>query len=180
MTPDERFMGQALGLARRAYGRTSPNPMVGAVLVQKGRVIGRGWHHRAGAPHAEVEALADAARRGHAVQGSTIYVTLEPCCTHGRTPPCTEALVRAGVSRVVVAAIDPNPSHAGQGLDLLRQAGISVESGVLERWMAGSPPLPDQANGSAARAIFCTRIGCGHFVTPSWWGRARCAMIIRG
>ena len=132
MTPDERFMGQALGLARRAYGRTSPNPMVGAVLVRKGRVIGRGWHQRAGAPHAEVEALADAARRGHAVQGSTIYVTLEPCCTHGRTPPCTEALVRAGVSRVVVAAVDPNPSHAGRGLDLLRQAGISVESGVLE------------------------------------------------
>lgn len=132
MTPDARFMGQALGLARRAYGRTSPNPMVGAVLVREGQVIGRGWHHRAGLPHAEVEALADAARRGHPVAGATIYVTLEPCCTQGRTPPCTEALIRAGVSRVVVAAVDPNPRHAGHGLELLRRAGMTVESGVLE------------------------------------------------
>jgi diaminohydroxyphosphoribosylaminopyrimidine deaminase/5-amino-6-(5-phosphoribosylamino)uracil reductase len=131
MTVDERFMAQALGLAKRAYGRTSPNPMVGAVLVREGQVIGRGWHHKAGAPHAEVEALADAARRGHAVAGATIYVTMEPCCTYGRTPPCTEALMRAGVSRVVVAAVDPNPRHAGRGLELLRQAGITVDSGAL-------------------------------------------------
>ena len=131
MTVDERFMAQALGLAKRAYGRTSPNPMVGAVLVREGQVIGRGWHQKAGAPHAEVEALADAARRGHAVAGATIYVTMEPCCTYGRTPPCTEALMRAGVSRVVVAAVDPNPRHAGRGLELLRQAGITVDSGAL-------------------------------------------------
>ena len=131
MTVDERFMAQALGLAKRAYGRTSPNPMVGAVLVREGQVIGRGWHHKAGAPHAEVEALADAARRGHAVAGATIYVTMEPCCTYGRTPPCTEALMRAGVSRVVVAAVDPNPRHAGRGHELLRQAGITVDSGAL-------------------------------------------------
>lgn len=131
MTVDERFMAQALGLAKRAYGRTSPNPMVGAVLVREGQVIGRGWHHKAGAPHAEVEALADAARRRHAVAGATIYVTMEPCCTYGRTPPCTEALMRAGVSRVVVAAVDPNPRHAGRGLELLRQAGITVDSGAL-------------------------------------------------
>lgn len=131
MTVDERFMAQALRLAKRAYGRTSPNPMVGAVLVREGQVIGRGWHHKAGAPHAEVEALADAARRRHAVAGATIYVTMEPCCTYGRTPPCTEALMRAGVSRVVVAAVDPNPRHAGRGLELLRQAGITVDSGAL-------------------------------------------------
>ena len=131
MTPDERFMAQALRLAKRAYGRTSPNPLVGAILVRDGEVIGRGWHHKAGAPHAEVEALADADRRRHAVVGATIYVTLEPCCTHGRTPPCTEALMRAGVSRAVVAAVDPNPRHAGHGLDLLQQAGITVQSGVL-------------------------------------------------
>lgn len=131
MTVDERFMAQALRLAKRAYGRTSPNPMVGAVLVREGQVIGRGWHHKAGAPHAEVEALADAARRGYAVAGATIYVTMEPCCTYGRTPPCTEALMRAGVSRVVVAAVDPNPRHAGRGLELLRQAGITVDSGAL-------------------------------------------------
>ena len=132
MTPDEQFMVQALRLAKRAYGQTSPNPMVGAVLVQDGEVIGRGWHHRAGAPHAEIEALADAARRQRSVSGATVYVTLEPCCTHGRTPPCTEALIRAGVSRVVVAAVDPNPRHAGQGLVRLREAGITVDSGVLE------------------------------------------------
>ena len=132
MTPDEQFMDQALRLAKRAYGQTSPNPMVGAVLVQDGEVIGRGWHHRAGAPHAEIEALADAARRQRSVSGATVYVTLEPCCTHGRTPPCTEALIRAGVSRVVVAAVDPNPRHVGQGLVRLREAGITVDSGVLE------------------------------------------------
>jgi diaminohydroxyphosphoribosylaminopyrimidine deaminase/5-amino-6-(5-phosphoribosylamino)uracil reductase len=143
MTVDERFMAQALGLAKRAYGRTSPNPMVGAVLVREGQVIGRGWHHKAGAPHAEVEALADAARRGHAVAGATIYVTMEPCCTYGRTPPCTEALMRAGVSRVVVAAVDPNPRHAGRGLELLRQAGITVDSGALA---AGSQRLNEAFN----------------------------------
>ena len=132
MTPDEQFMVQALRLAKRAYGQTSPNPMVGAVLVQDGEVIGRGWHHRAGAPHAEIEALADAARRHRSASGATVYVTLEPCCTHGRTPPCTEALIRAGVRRVVVAAVDPNPRHAGQGLVRLREAGITVDSGVLE------------------------------------------------
>lgn len=132
MTPDEQFMVQALRLAKRAYGQTSPNPMVGAVLVQDGEVIGRGWHHRAGAPHAEIEALADAARRHRSASGATVYVTLEPCCTHGRTPPCTEALIRAGVTRVVVAAVDPNPRHAGQGLVRLREAGITVDSGVLE------------------------------------------------
>ena len=132
MTPDEQFMVQALRLANRAYGQTSPNPMVGAVLVQDGEVIGRGWHHRAGAPHAEIEALADAARRHRSVSGATVYITLEPCCTHGRTPPCTDALIRAGVTRVVVAAVDPNPRHAGRGLVLLREAGITVDSGVLE------------------------------------------------
>ena len=132
MTPDEQFMAQALRLAKRAYGQSSPNPLVGAVLVQDGEVIGRGWHHRAGAPHAEIEALADAARRQRAVSGATVYVTLEPCCSHGRTPPCTDALMRAGVSRVVVAAVDPNPRHAGHGLVLLREAGITVDSGVLE------------------------------------------------
>lgn len=132
MTPDERWMARALTLARRASGQTSPNPRVGAVLVRDGEEIGRGWHRRAGLPHAEIEALADAGRRGHSVSGATIHVTLEPCCTHGRTPPCTDALIRVGLSRVVVGAVDPNPRHAGHGLELLRQAGLTVESGVLE------------------------------------------------
>src|SRR5581483_7590478 len=129
---DVEFMRLALRLARRGAGQTSPNPMVGAVLVKGGRIIGRGWHHRAGMPHAEIEALHDAWRRGHAAKGATLYVTLEPCSTHGRTPPCTEAIHAAGIRRVVVAATDPNPAHAGRGYRLLRRRGIAVTLGVLE------------------------------------------------
>ena len=128
---DIRFMRLALGLARRACGRTSPNPMVGAVLVKRGTVIGQGWHRTAGGPHAEIEALRGAAKNGHSPKGATLYVTLEPCCTHGRTPPCTEALIAAGIRRVVVGAVDPNPKHAGRGYRLLRRAGIKVNHGVL-------------------------------------------------
>ncbi len=124
-------MRLALRLALRGCGQTSPNPMVGAVLVKSGRLIGRGWHRRAGQPHAEIEALGDAARRGRSVRGATLYVTLEPCCTAGRTPPCTEAITRSGIARVVAAATDPNPNHAGRGFDLLRQAGVKVGHGVL-------------------------------------------------
>lgn len=105
--------------------------MVGAVLVKRGEVLGRGWHRRAGGPHAEVEALRDAARRDHDPRGATLYVTLEPCCTHGRTPPCTDAIIAAGIARVVVAATDPNPAHAGRGFRILRRAGIEVVTGVL-------------------------------------------------
>jgi len=124
---DEAFLRRALQLARRARGRTSPNPLVGAVLVRAGKVIGAGWHRHAGQPHAEIEALRDAARRGERGRGATLYVTLEPCCTHGRTPPCTEAILAAGIRRVVVATTDPNPKHAGKGLRILRRAGVKVE-----------------------------------------------------
>jgi diaminohydroxyphosphoribosylaminopyrimidine deaminase / 5-amino-6-(5-phosphoribosylamino)uracil reductase len=127
----ETFMRQALQLARRGSGATSPNPMVGAVLVRRGQVIGRGWHRRAGLPHAEIEALRDAERRGHNPRGATLYVTLEPCCTHGRTPPCTAAIKAAGIKRVVVGATDPNPKHVGHGFEILRRAGIPVLTGVL-------------------------------------------------
>ena len=106
--------------------------MVGAVLVKHGREIGKGFHRRAGLPHAEIEALRDAARHGASTRGSILYVTLEPCCSHGRTPPCTDAIVAAGVKRVVVAATDPNPKHAGRGFGLLRRAGMDVVTGVLE------------------------------------------------
>lgn len=131
-TAESEALREALRLARRGYGRTSPNPMVGAVLLQRGRIIGRGWHHRAGAPHAEIEALRDAARRGHAVKGATLCVTLEPCCTHGRTPPCTDAIIAAGLRRVVVGAVDPNPRHAGRGLSRLQRAGIIVVRATAE------------------------------------------------
>ena len=124
-------MRAALRLARRAYGSTSPNPLVGAVLVRAGRVIAHGWHRRAGEPHAEVEALRDAQARGVSTRGATLYVTLEPCCTHGRTPPCTDALRAAGIRRVVVAATDPNPLHAGRGFKLLQQFGITLTTGIL-------------------------------------------------
>ena len=119
-------MRLALRLARRGLGMTSPNPMVGAVLVKGGNIIGRGWHRRAGLPHAEIETLRDAQKRGHNPRGATLYVTLEPCCTHGRTPPCTDAIITAGIKKVVVGATDPNPKHAGKGFRIFRRAGIEV------------------------------------------------------
>ena len=128
---DANHMRAALRLARRGYGNTSPNPMVGAVIVKGRRVLAQGWHHRAGAAHAEIEALQDAERQGHRAKGATLYVTLEPCCTQGRTPPCTDAIIRAGIKRVVVGATDPNPLHAGRGFTVLREAGIDVTPGVL-------------------------------------------------
>jgi diaminohydroxyphosphoribosylaminopyrimidine deaminase/5-amino-6-(5-phosphoribosylamino)uracil reductase len=123
---DSQFIHLALRLARRGCGATSPNPMVGAVLVKGGGIIGRGWHRRASLPHAEIEALRDAQKRGHSPRGATLYVTLEPCCTHGRTPPCTDAIIAAGIKRVVIGATDPNPKHAGKGFKILRRAGIIV------------------------------------------------------
>lgn len=124
-------MRRALTLARRGMGRTSPNPAVGAVIVKRGQTIGEGWHRRAGGPHAEVEAIIDAARQGVSTKGATIYVTLEPCSTHGRTPPCVDAIKRAGIKRVVVAATDPNPAHAGRAFRKLRRAGVEVTKDVL-------------------------------------------------
>ena len=124
---DAAFMRHALGLAERGRGLTSPNPMVGAVVVREGHVVGEGAHLRAGGDHAEVIALAAA---GAAARGATLYVTLEPCAHHGRTPPCAPTVVRAGVARVVIALTDPNPRVVGGGADLLRAAGITVEIGA--------------------------------------------------
>jgi diaminohydroxyphosphoribosylaminopyrimidine deaminase/5-amino-6-(5-phosphoribosylamino)uracil reductase len=130
---DEKWMRDALAEARRGVGRTSPNPPVGAVVVAGGRVAGRGWHRRAGQPHAEREALADAVRAAGtgSLCESTVYVTLEPCSTTGRTPPCTDALIEAGCRRVVWGSTDPNPRHAGRAEQLLGEAGIEVRTGVL-------------------------------------------------
>src|SRR5712692_10708946 len=123
---DLRPMRLALRLAARGYGRVSPNPLVGALIVKSGRIIGQGWHHRAGEAHAEIEALRDAARRRQRPLGATLYVTLEPCSTHGRTPPCTDAIVAAGIRRVVVGATDPNPAHTGRAFSILKRAGVAV------------------------------------------------------
>lgn len=121
-------MRLALRLAARGRGYTSPNPMVGAVVVKGGRVVGQGWHRQVGGPHAEVLALEAA---GAAAKGATVYVSLEPCCHHGRTPPCTDALLRAGVARVVAACLDPDPRVSGRGVATLRAAGVAVDVGLL-------------------------------------------------
>lgn len=123
------FMQRALGLAERGWGRVSPNPMVGAVVVRDGSVVGEGWHEGPGSPHAEVMALDEA---GDEARGATVYVTLEPCDHTGRTGPCTHALTRAGVRKVVAAAGDPNPVVGGRGFARLRASGIEVETGTLE------------------------------------------------
>lgn len=124
---DELYMKQALMLAAQGLGRTSPNPVVGAVIVADGSIVGQGWHQAAGTPHAEVHALAQA---GRLARNATLYVTLEPCCHHGRTGPCTDAIIAAGVKRVVVAMTDPNPLVRGKGIQKLRQHGLEVLEGV--------------------------------------------------
>ncbi len=126
---DERFLRLAVRWGRRGLGRTRPNPPVGAVVVQNGRVVGAGYHRRAGLPHAEVEALRAA---GSAAAGATLYVTLEPCAHYGRTPPCTEAILQAGIRRVVYGVPDPNPHVSGGGAERLRAAGIEVVGGVAQ------------------------------------------------
>jgi diaminohydroxyphosphoribosylaminopyrimidine deaminase/5-amino-6-(5-phosphoribosylamino)uracil reductase len=122
-------MAHALELAERGRGSVEPNPVVGAVVVRDGQLVGEGWHQRFGAAHAEIHALAAA---GEAARDATLYLTLEPCCHHGKTPPCTDAVLRAGIRRVVAAMPDPFPAVAGKGADQLRQAGVTIEFGVGE------------------------------------------------
>ncbi|MBC9890060.1 MAG: bifunctional diaminohydroxyphosphoribosylaminopyrimidine deaminase/5-amino-6-(5-phosphoribosylamino)uracil reductase RibD [Opitutae bacterium] len=124
-----RFMKAALEEARRGWGRTHPNPMVGAVMVESGKLVSRGYHVSAGEPHAEVQALRNLGRKPHGE--AILYVTLEPCCTRGRTGSCCNAIISSGIRRVVVGAIDPNPKHRGRGIEILARAGLRVESGVL-------------------------------------------------
>lgn len=127
---DCEYMKIALSLAKEAWGMTSPNPMVGALLVKNGTVTGKGFHRKAGTPHAEINAINDAGDAD--LNGSVLYVTLEPCSTFGRTPPCTDAIIKAGISKIVIGSLDPNPLHAGAAVNILRNAGIDVVCGVEE------------------------------------------------
>ena len=130
---DINFMNLALKLAKKAEGLTSPNPLVGAVLVKNGKIIGRGYHKRSGLPHAEIVAFNDARKKGHKIPGSTLYVSLEPCCHKDKkTPPCTEAIIDNKITKVYVAVLDPNPKVRGKGVRRLRNAKIEVETGILK------------------------------------------------
>jgi diaminohydroxyphosphoribosylaminopyrimidine deaminase/5-amino-6-(5-phosphoribosylamino)uracil reductase len=171
---DERFMRRALELAREGWGTACPNPMVGAVIVEEGRIVAEGFHARDGGPHAERAALDALGRLPK--PGATLYSTLEPCSTHGRTGACTEAILAAGVRRVVVGANDPTPEHSGKGLELLRRAGVEVAAGVLEaecadlnlifnHWMtAGGPLLAAKSAVTLDGRIAC-RTGDSQWIT---------------
>ena len=203
VTTDQRFMALALTLGRRGLGRTWPNPAVGAVIVKDGIIVGRGWTQPGGRPHAEVEALR---RAGEAARGATLYVTLEPCSHHGKSPPCADAIVAAGMARVVSAMEDPNPEVAGQGHARLRAAGIAVDVGIgadearhdhaghIRRVRDGRPhvmlKLAISADGkvgaagrgrsrSRARRRATASICCGRKAMRSWSASARCWPTIR-
>lgn len=129
-TIDEKYMRLALELAAKGRGKTSPNPMVGAVIVKNGRIVGEGFHKKSGQPHAEIYAIKQA---GKNAKGATMYVNLEPCCFFGRTPPCTDAIIKSGIKKVIIAAKDPNPLNNGRGVEILRRHKIAVKSGVLQK-----------------------------------------------
>jgi diaminohydroxyphosphoribosylaminopyrimidine deaminase/5-amino-6-(5-phosphoribosylamino)uracil reductase len=171
---DERFMRLAIGLARRGWGNTHPNPMVGCVLVEDGRVISEGFHERDGGPHAERTALASLMRNPG--PGAVLYVTMEPCSTEGRTGACTNVISAAGIRRVVVGAADPNPDHAGRGFDVLRRAGIEVVTGVLgadcedlniifNRWITTREPLLAGKLAATLDGRIATRTGESKWIT---------------
>ena len=169
----EQVMRLALRLAARGEGKTRPNPMVGAIVVHSGRIVGQGYHHKAGQPHAEVLALRQAGSRA---KGGTLYVTLEPCHHFGRTPPCTEAIVRSGIRRVVAATIDPNPRNRGRGLRFLRSRGIQTRVGILEReaqelnrvfvtWMRLKRPFVTVKVAQSIDGKIATRTGASRWIS---------------
>ena len=170
----EPFMRRALELARRGWGDTHPNPLVGALIIEDGGIVAEGHHARAGEAHAEIAALRALGRKPK--PAATLYVTLEPCCTQGRTPPCTEAIVAAGITRVVAGATDPNPAHAGQGFALLRAAGVEVTEGVLagecadlnlifNHWITTGQPLFAAKSGVTLDGKVATRTGDSKWIT---------------
>lgn len=176
-SPEDLFwMRKALRLAMRGFGCTSPNPMAGAVLVKNGIAIGEGWHRRAGLPHAEIEALRNARSNGQEPAGATLYVTLEPCSTHGRTPPCTEAIVASRIARVVAGATDPNPAHAGMGFERLRAANVEVTAGIcamesarlneaFNHWIVHRTPFVTVKAGASIDGKIATTSGESRWIT---------------
>ncbi|HJV80085.1 bifunctional diaminohydroxyphosphoribosylaminopyrimidine deaminase/5-amino-6-(5-phosphoribosylamino)uracil reductase RibD [Noviherbaspirillum sp.] len=192
---DSQGIELALQWAAKGLFITAPNPRVGCVIVKDGRVIGEGYTQPAGQAHAEIQALNDAARRGADVRGATVYVTLEPCSHYGRTPPCADALIRAGVARVVAAVADPNPLVAGQGVAKLKAAGIEVACGVLEdearelnigfmsRMQRGKPWIRMKAAASLDGKT-ALHNGCSQWITSDaarndghWWRARACAVL---
>jgi len=170
---DLRYLRRALALARRGLGRTSPNPMVGAVVVRNGQIVGEGYHPKAGELHAEVFALRAAGERA---RGATLYVSLEPCSHYGRTPPCADAVIQAGIRRVVAASQDPNPLVAGRGLEKLRAAGIEVECGPLRaeeerlneayrHWIVSRQPFVTLKLAASLDGKLATRTGDSRWIT---------------
>ena len=170
---DCRWMDEAIALAKKAYGLCSPNPMVGAVVVKDGVKVGEGYHHKAGQPHAEPNALDDA---GDNANGATLYVTLEPCSTYGRTPPCTERIKRSGIKRVVIGVLDCNPAHAGAAVGILRDAGIDVAVGVCENecrsmnepffwWIRERRPFVTLKMAMTLDGKIATANGCSKWIT---------------
>jgi diaminohydroxyphosphoribosylaminopyrimidine deaminase/5-amino-6-(5-phosphoribosylamino)uracil reductase len=170
---DEKYMWMALDLARQGRGSTNPNPMVGAVLVQDGAIVGTGYHQVAGGPHAEIIALRKAGERA---RGATLYVNLEPCSHHGRTAPCVDVVIKAGVSRVVAAMEDPNPKVAGRGFQRLRDAGIAVETGILAekarrlnevfvKYITTALPFVSLKTAMTMDGKIATRTGASHWIT---------------
>jgi diaminohydroxyphosphoribosylaminopyrimidine deaminase/5-amino-6-(5-phosphoribosylamino)uracil reductase len=167
-------MRRAIVVAKRGWGDTHPNPLVGALIVEDGEVVSEGHHAKAGGAHAEINALKALGRKPK--PGATMYVTLEPCCTHGRTPPCTDAIVDAGITRVVVGTTDPNPAHAGKGYDLLRSGGVEVTEGVLaaectdlnlifNHWITTGRPLFAAKSGVTLDGKVATRTGDSKWIT---------------
>ena len=178
MTTDREFMLEALALAQMGWGLTNPNPMVGAVIVKDGKIIGRGFHRKAGEAHAEINALNDVKRKNIDPAGATIYVTLEPCSTYGRTPPCTEAIIANKLARVVIGSLDPNPKHNGKAVEILRNHGIEVEYGIesaacseLNRpffcWVTTGKPLVILKMAMTLDGNIATAAGDSKWVTAS-------------
>src|SRR4051812_9716432 len=174
MSSDERFMREAIAAAKRGWGTTHPNPIVGAVIVEDDHVVSEGYHAQDGGPHAERLALL--ARGKTPRPGATMYVTMEPCSTAGRTGACTEAIIAAGIKRVVVGATDPNPAHAGRGFAVLRAAGVEVITGVLERectdlnlifnhWIVKQEPLLAAKAAVSVDGKIATRSGESRWIT---------------